>query len=270
VKKGLLFLLLLVLSTLAQSQNLSGFWKGTLTMPGGCFAVNNIELQIQMDGTSATGNSYHYLDINNYVKKNMSGVYDPTTKKIQLQEDLVTTFNIRPDCKICIKNFELFYRREGNKEFLMGGWKGKIAGTGGVCDNGNIVLSRIRESAFKEIPEVLVDTGQLRLDFYDNNQVDGDSITVRVNGKTLLTNQLLTTKPITMYVNIDLKNTFQEVEMIAENEGSIPPNTALLIVTAGEKRYQLFLTSTEVKSAKVRFVYDVAKQSMSSLKPSSE
>ena len=44
--------------------------------------------------------------------------------------------------------------------------------------------------------------------------------------------------------------------MIAENLGSIVPNTALLIITAGEKRYQLFLSSTEQKSAKVRFVYD--------------
>ena len=32
---------------------------------------------------------------------------------------------------------------------------------------------------------------------------------------------------------IDLQHRFQEVEMIAENLGSIPPNTALLIVTAG-------------------------------------
>jgi hypothetical protein len=132
-----------------------------------------------------------------------------------------------------------------------------MMGTGQSCDSGKIVLYRIKESAFKEIPEVAVDTGQLRLDFYDNNQVDGDSISVTVNGKTVLSHQRLTTKPITMFVPVDPDgNKFQEVEMIAENLGSIPPNTALLIVTAGEKRYQLFLSSTETKSAKVRFFYD--------------
>jgi hypothetical protein len=57
-------------------------------------------------------------------------------------------------------------------------------------------------------------------------------------------------------VRIDPQNTFQEIEMVAENLGSIPPNTALLIITAGKKRYQLFLSSTESKSAMVRFVYD--------------
>jgi hypothetical protein len=121
-------------------------------------------------------------------------------------------------------------------------------------------LTRIRESAFKEIPEISVDTGQIRLDFYDNAQIDGDSISVKINGKTILSHQLLTAKPITTFVTIDLANKFQEVEMVAENEGSIPPNTALLIITAGEHRYQLFLSSTETKSAKVRFVYDPTKK----------
>jgi hypothetical protein len=240
----------------AQAQNLNGFWKGSLTMPGGCFPINNIELQIQIDGGSISGDSYHYLDIDNYVKKNFSGAYSSTEKKVVLQEETVTTYKIRPGCQVCIKNYVLFYSRQGNIETLSGGWTGYIWGTNTSCSQGDIVLKRIKESAFKEIPEIAVDTGQLRLDFYDNNEIDGDSITVLVNGKVILSHQLLTAKPVTTYVAIDLQNKFQEVEMIAENEGSIPPNTALLIVTAGEHRYQLFLSSTETKSAKVRFVYD--------------
>jgi hypothetical protein len=77
-----------------------------------------------------------------------------------------------------------------------------------------------------------------------------------VNKKLVLVHQRLTEKPITMYVRIDQQNTFQEIEMVAENEGSIPPNTALLIITAGTKRYQLFLSSSEKKSVMVRFVYE--------------
>ena len=53
-----------------QAQNLNGFWKGTLTMSGGCFPINNIELQIHIASDSVSGDSYHYLDIDNYVKKN--------------------------------------------------------------------------------------------------------------------------------------------------------------------------------------------------------
>jgi hypothetical protein len=253
-------LLFLICIFTVQAQNLNGFWKGTLTMPGGCFPINNIELQIKITGTEVYGDSYHYLDIDNYVKKNFTGIYSSSEKKIVLQEGAVTTFKIRPECKVCIKKYELYYSRDGRMETLTGRWTGVIQGTNIGCEAGEIILTRIKESAFKEIPEVAVDTGQLRLDFYDNNQIDGDSITVKVNGRVILSHQSLTAKPITAYVTIDLQNTFQEVEMIAENLGSIPPNTALLIVTAGEHRYQLFLSSTEIKSARVRFVYDVTRR----------
>jgi hypothetical protein len=99
----------------------------------------------------------------------------------------------------------------------------------------------------------------LRLDFYDNAIIDGDSITVRVNKKLVLSHQRLTEKPITVFIQVDLNNTFQEIEMVAENEGSIPPNTALLIITAGAKKYELFMASTEEKAARVRFVYEKPK-----------
>ncbi|MBA2746584.1 MAG: hypothetical protein H0U44_10195 [Flavisolibacter sp.] len=247
---------LIFFSTILEAQNLNGYWKGTLTMTGGCFPVNHIELQIKIKGNEVWGDSYHYLDVNNYVKKDFRGSYDPETKKLIVQEGLVTTFKIRPDCQVCIKRYELTYSTNGTQEILTGGWTGHIMNSRIRCQDGSIVLSRIKESVFREIPEIAVDTGQLRLDFYDNAEVDGDSITVRVNGQTILTHQRLSTKPITAFVTIDQNNPFQEVEMVAENLGSIPPNTAILIVTAGKDRYQLFLSSTEEKSARVRFVYD--------------
>jgi hypothetical protein len=40
---------------------------------------------------------------------------------------------------------------------------------------------------------------------------------------------------------------------VAENLCSIPPNTSLMIITTGSKRYQVFVSSTEQKNAKVIF-----------------
>jgi hypothetical protein len=77
----------------------------------------------------------------------------------------------------------------------------------------------------------------------------------------VVSHQLLSARPITTYVTVDLNNIFFEIEMIAENLGTIPPNTALLIVTAGTKKYQLFLTSTKTKSAMIRIVYDKERRS---------
>jgi hypothetical protein len=258
VKQWIVLVLLLAFGSgsALKAQNLNGFWKGKLSMASGCFPDNNIELQLYASSNLLSGDSYHYWDTDNYVKKTFQGTYSPESRELVIQEGSVTTFKIRPDCKVCIKRYELTYSRSGNVETLTGSWTGYIRGTGVSCDVGNIVLTRTKESAFKEIPEIGVDTGRIRLDFYDNSIIDGDSISVVVNKRVVLSHQRLSLKPITTYVEVDLLNEFQEVEMVAENLGSIPPNTALLIITAGEHRYQLFLSSTETKSAKVRFVYD--------------
>jgi hypothetical protein len=257
VKIPIASIIFLFYSSVSAAQDISGFWKGTLSMPGGgCFPTNNVELQITISGDSIYGNSYHYQDIDNYVKKKFVGAKLTSFKKIALQETNITTYKIPVVCKICIKRYELTYSKNGNEETLSGEWGGYINETGADCGRGSITLTRIKESAFKEVPEIEVDTGQIRLDFYDNAEIDGDSISVLVNGRTVISHQKLTAKAITVFVNVDLQNTFQEVEMVAENLGSIPPNTAMLVVTAGEKRYQLSLTSTTEKSARVRFVYE--------------
>lgn len=246
---------LTVVTIQSAAQDISGFWKGTLSMRG-CFPENNIELQINSKGQVIIGDSYHYQDIDNYVKKNFSGSYDRTTRKLTVQEGIVTTYHIPQRCVICIKKFDLTYSREGKVETLKGYWNGNVLGSVQSCDGGSIVLTRIKESAFKEIPEIKVDTGTIRLDFYDNAQVDGDSITVLVDKQVVLTHQRLSAKPLTTYVKVDLNNTFHEIEMVAENLGSIPPNTAILIITAGVNRHLLSLTSSDSKSARVRIVYE--------------
>jgi hypothetical protein len=66
---------------------MNGIWKGTLTQQaGGCFPVYYIELQININGDSVHGASYHYSDITNYVKKKHKGTYDGSQKKLSLKE----------------------------------------------------------------------------------------------------------------------------------------------------------------------------------------
>lgn len=256
VKKALVIAFCFCLAGFASyGQNLNGFWKGFFSMQG-CFPNNHIELQLTIVDGVVSGDSYHYQDVDNYVKKKIRGSYDAATKKITIQEGLVTTYHIPHRCVICIKKFELVYEREGEFEILRGKWGGNVLNTMTDCGIGPIKLVRVKESAFAEIPEIKVDTGTIRLDFYDNAVVDGDSITVKVNNQVVLTHQRLTEKALTTYIKVDVNAGFHEVEMIAENLGSIPPNTAILIVSAGDLYHRLFLSSTETKSAKVRFIYE--------------
>jgi hypothetical protein len=258
VNKRLLIIAILFLSgSCVFSQELNGIWKGTLTQaPGGCFPVYNVELQVNISNNSVNGFCYHYSDFSNYVKKNYNGYYNAATKTINIQEQKIMTFHIPQDCTPCIRYFALTYNKSGREETLSGDWGGVVLNGTTACTPGKIVLHRIVESEFSHIQEIRVDTGSFRLDFYDNAEIDGDSITVTVNNQVQVSHQRLSLKPITVMVKVDLDHPEQEVTMIAENLGTIPPNTALLIVTAGKKRYQLFLASNGKKNAQVRFIYE--------------
>ncbi|RYF86329.1 MAG: hypothetical protein EON98_04010 [Chitinophagaceae bacterium] len=197
--------------------------------------------------------------MNNYIKKEASGYFDAKNRKLVVQEGAVTAQMLIDRCSICIKKFQFLYRKEGEKEFLDGFWTGKLQGTNIDCGTGGtITLSRSSTPTFKEerIPEVKVDTGDVQLRFYDNATIDGDSISVKVNNQFVLSHHRLSEKPGLATVKISMENPMVEVEMIAENLGSIPPNTAFLEVIAGNVYHRLFLVSTKNKSAKVRFIYD--------------
>lgn len=222
---------------------------------GSCFPVYNIELQINISGTRVEGASYHYSSTKNYVKKTYSGIFNPQQKKIQIQEGAITTLKIPADCVPCIKYYELWYHKIGDKEYLSGTWTGKIYLQKGDCQPGILTLSRVASSDFEDIPEIFVDTGMVRLDFYDNGVVDGDSITVFANGKNILSNKALGLHPVTVFIQIDKSTVLQEMEMRAENLGLIPPNTAFLLVTAGIQQYRLHLSASQKKNARFRLIY---------------
>ncbi len=99
-----------------------------------------------------------------------------------------------------------------------------------------------------EVPEP-----EFTVNLYDNGQVDGDTITLYFNGKLIASKQRLSTTPISIKIKIDPNQNDNDLVMIAENLGSIPPNTALMVVTVGDKRYEVNITSTEQINGTVRF-----------------
>lgn len=93
------------------------------------------------------------------------------------------------------------------------------------------------------------------VDFYDNGAVDGDSITVFYNGKIIVSHLGLTEKPASFTLSIDKSLPYNELVMYAENLGTIPPNTALMVVKDGVKQYEVNITSDTERSGTIRFHY---------------
>lgn len=96
---------------------------------------------------------------------------------------------------------------------------------------------------------------EFKIELYDNGEIDGDRISVYHNNELIVSNKQLTDKPISFNIKADANAPMHEFVMVAENLGSIPPNTALMIITAGGKRYELHITSTVQKNAVVRIEY---------------
>ncbi len=103
------------------------------------------------------------------------------------------------------------------------------------------------------IRQITVDHDSISVTLYDNGEIDGDSITLIYNDKILTTHQRLTDKPLTFIIKINKGNSRNELVMYAENLGSIPPNTALMIINDGDKRYELNVNSTKSSNGSVRF-----------------
>ena len=280
MRRSFVIVVLLFLSPLfPRAEDLNGIWKGTLTQgPGGCFPQYYLELQINFTNGQITGKAYDYYDKSRFVKMNFTGRYNAQTRRLVLIENKVLEVKIPVDCIPCVKTYDLTYSKKGEEEILTGDWKGVITGKTLACPPGKIVLKRVSVSDFpvdieqddslvalqgslhllprqKDLLKTLeVDTSMVKIELYDNAEIDNDTVTVLINDKLLLYRKMLTDKPLILNFSA-FPNTEYELVMYADNLGLIPPNTALMVVTAGKEKIEVFLSSSEQKSAAVKFIY---------------
>lgn len=118
------------------------------------------------------------------------------------------------------------------------------------------VLQERKNELFKTIT---TDERFVEISFYDNGEIDGDIISIYNNNRLVASSKALSAKPVTIKIELSDDDDQQDIVMVAENMGAIPPNTALMIVQAGKQRYTLNLSSTEQKNAMVRFKYQPKK-----------
>lgn len=104
------------------------------------------------------------------------------------------------------------------------------------------------------VQEIPISGDSIELRFYDNAIVDGDSIAIFLNNRLLAEHIRLAEEAYTMKLAVATLQDSNELVMVAENLGSIPPNTALMVAIVGGKRYETRLESTEQSSAVIRFV----------------
>jgi len=112
---------------------------------------------------------------------------------------------------------------------------------------------KLAKRTYQVIKVIEVTHPNIKVDIYDNGQVDGDVVSIYLNDKQLISSKMLTAQPITIQIKIEENDDVYDLIMYAESLGSIPPNTAFMIVTTPTQRYEINISSNEQTSGAIRF-----------------
>ncbi|MGZ5218550.1 MAG: hypothetical protein ACXWC7_00675 [Chitinophagaceae bacterium] len=103
-------------------------------------------------------------------------------------------------------------------------------------------------------PQILeFKSDSLELKLYDNGEIDGDTVSILLNGEIVLAKQGLKASAIKKTIYIPPGTDELTLVLYAENLGKYPPNTGLLVVHDGEDVYQVRFSADLQQNASVVF-----------------
>ncbi len=100
--------------------------------------------------------------------------------------------------------------------------------------------------------ELDVDNPTIKIELYDNGQIDYDSVTIYLNNKLVVPTTMLNHKAISVTLALDDNLAFNELSMFANNVGLIPPNTAAMILYDGTTRHEIMMSSDLDRTATIK------------------
>lgn len=115
-----------------------------------------------------------------------------------------------------------------------------------------------------EVPEVIekrpvkdtkvleVKSSKIKIDLYDDGEIDNDIVSVYFNNALVVDKRSLTAQAHSFTLSLAPGKT-NELVLVAENLGTISPNTALMVITDGTSRHEIRLSADMKNNASVRF-----------------
>ena len=219
----------------------------------------------------------------NETKTRIFGVYDSVNKVIQFEEKDVLRSKV--DLKkndLCFVKASLVLKKSKLIETLSGKFTGHAADRITKCASGEIrlintdrvkiILKNLNEPDESQKDSIANDkikgntvvkisdekgkvfeiTGyKIKLSIWDNGQVDGDRISILLNGKYILEDYSTTAVRKIMELTLSDKEV-DTIKIVALNEGTLPPNTAAIIIESPFEQYPIM---TQAKLNEVRTIY---------------
>lgn len=238
----------------------AGYWTGQLSQSDRDYGFF-YECNFQVNGI---GQSYIVSEDNGgSAHHDLNWVFNERDSVLIIKE-LEVSSKTDVTWKWCIKSARLKLRRNANGYTLEGDWQGYLEGftpQTGKCASGTLFLekpittqqirqqevqaSKIYEAeAQREVRVsrvVEVQKPVLQLKVWDSGTVDGDIVTLFLNGKKILDKHRVNKSKYAISVKLEENNNF--LILHAEDLGSIPPNTIAVSVDDGVKEQMLVLSS---------------------------
>ena len=118
-----------------------------------------------------------------------------------------------------------------------------------VPNNDSVKLSSRTVEIVKTIE---TDGDSVLIELYDDGLIDGDSVSVFNNNQVLLNSIALSDKGLKQTIALPNTQEGLVLTLFAENQGTIPPNTGVLVVKTGGMVYEIRFKSDNKKSAAIR------------------
>jgi len=239
--------------------------------------------------TKGVVNGYSVTDLGgaHETKNNIKGTYNAATKEFVFKEegvlytkspvsdDMFCFINFTGKVKLVNKNSNLEGKFKGlfkNKEKCIDGTMMLIGSVGLYQElaKANKKLQKTKdvkaEVKVKANPIALLDSLKVNklikeqtltifaeskkvdLEIWDNGKEDGDVINVYQNDELILRNYAVSTRKKVISVNLVKKNIFK---IVAVNEGTISPNTAMIRLIDGERTFEVLSDLKKNESASI-------------------
>ena len=112
-----------------------------------------------------------------------------------------------------------------------------------------------------QLIEILrINEKEVNISIYDNGVIDKDTISVFINGKLLINKSMINFTPLKISLLLNKENPIIEIIAVADNLGDYPPNTALMVLSLRNKRYEIPISTDFKSSAKVIIEFDESKE----------
>ncbi|MEO6961181.1 MAG: hypothetical protein ABIY90_04395 [Puia sp.] len=119
-----------------------------------------------------------------------------------------------------------------------------------------VIIPRVLATRSNEhIKTITVNNKSVYLNIYDDGAIDNDTVSVYYDNRLIVSRARISDQPVKVTIDVEPSDQPHELVMVAENLGDIPPNTSLLVVRDGEKKYEVRIVSNEQKNAVISFRY---------------